>query len=122
MDVIHTAIWVSDREETESYYIDTLGLEYTREFVGDDGVTNFYVAGESDTEIQFKHVEGREEPVEPSGIDHLAVSTEDVDAAVERIEEAGYEAVMGPLATEATGAYIAFVEAPDGYVVELIEA
>lgn len=122
MDVIHTAIWISDLEETKAYYIDALGLEHTWDFVGPDGVTNFYVAGDSDAEIQFKYDADRDEPVEPAGIDHVAVSVEDVDAKAESlVAETPYDIVAGPKTVDAAGARVAFVEAPDEYVVELVQ-
>ena len=83
MDIIHTAVWVSD--------------------------------------IQFKHDPERAPP-EPAGVDHIAVTVEDTDAMVERLEaETEYGVVNGPLVVEPADAYVAFVEAPDGYVVELVQ-
>lgn len=121
MDVLHTAIWVSDLEETTAFYCDGLGLEHTRDFVGDDGVTNYFVGGESDAEIQFKHDDADRE-VEPSGIDHLAVATDDVEETVETVvEDHDSEAVKGPLTMEDMNVAVAFVTDPDGYVVELIQ-
>lgn len=122
MDVIHTAIWVSDLEETKAYYIDALGLEHTWDFVGPDGVTNFYVAGEAAAEIQFKYDPDREAPVNPDGIDHIAVSVEDVDAKADALAaETAYGIEKGPMTVDAAGARVAFVEAPDDYVVELVQ-
>ena len=121
MDVIHTAIWVSDLDEVESYFVDVLGLEHSWDFER-GGVTNFYVAGESEAEIQFKHDPTREAPIEPSGLDHIAVSVDDTDAVIERItERTEYGVVDGPMEVEEAGVYAAFVEAPDGYVVELVQ-
>jgi lactoylglutathione lyase len=121
MDVIHSALWVADVEETLAFYVDGLGLEKTWEFEGGDGTRNVYIAGESDTEIQFKHHPDREPP-SPSGFDHVAVSVEDTDAELERlVEETGCPVRRGPLTAEAANARVAFVEDPDGYGVELVE-
>jgi len=121
MDVIHSALWVADVEETLAFYVDGLGLEKTWEFEGGDGARNVYVAGESDTEIQFKHHPDREPP-SPSGFDHVAVAVEDTDAELERlVEETGCPVRRGPLTAEAANARVAFVEDPDGYGVELVE-
>ena len=122
MDVIHTAIWVSDLDATREYYIDALGLEHTWDFER-DGVTNFYVGGSSETEIQFKYDPGRTEPIEPKGIDHLAVAVDDTDAMLEHmVEETGCEILGGPMEVAAANAYVAFIEDPDGYGVELVES
>lgn len=122
MDVIHTAIWVSDLEATKEYYIDALGLEHTWDFER-DGVTNFYVGGEGETEIQFKYDPERTEPIDPQGIDHLAVAVDDTDALLEHmVEETGCAILGGPMEVEAANAYVAFIEDPDGYGVELVES
>lgn len=123
MDVIHTAVWVSDLDATKEFYIDALGLDHTWDFVGGDGATNFYVAGESDAEIQFKYDADREDPVSPAGIDHLAVSVDDLDGKLDQmVAETGCDVAIGPMEVEAANAYVAFVEDPDGYLVELVES
>lgn len=120
MDVLHAAIWVDDIEAQLDFYCDGLGLERTREF-DLDGVTNTYVAGEGDAEIQFKH-DGTERNPEPAGIDHLAVGVDDVDGIIEDlVENYGSEVVEGPRTVEDKDIRLAFVTAPEGYVVELIE-
>jgi len=43
MHATHTAVTVSDLEATTDFYEGVLGLEYQREFTGDDGVVNYYV-------------------------------------------------------------------------------
>lgn len=121
MDVLHTAIWVSDIEETLEFYVDTLGLEKTNEFVSGDGATNVYVAGDDDVELQFKYKPDREVP-EPAGIDHIALTVDDTDAMVERlVEETACTLERGPLTSEGANARVAFLEGPDGYGLELVE-
>lgn len=121
MDVLHSAIWVSDIDQTLSFYVDALGLEKTREFESGDGATNVYVAGESDIEIQFKHDSEKPAP-KPSGFDHTAITVDDTDAEVERlVEETGCTVRRGPLTSESANARVAFIEDPDGYGVELIQ-
>lgn len=121
MDVIHTAIWVSDLEATKAFYIDALGLEHTWDFEL-DGVTNYYVAGAGETEIQFKHDPDRSGPVDPTGIDHIAVEVDDTDATLDHMVAAtGCEILGGPQVVEAANAYVVFIEDPDGYGVELVE-
>jgi len=120
MDVLHTAIWVDDIEAQLEFYCDGLGLERTREF-DLDGVTNTYVAGESDAEIQFKH-DGTERDPKPAQIDHLAVGIDDIDGTVDDlVEHYGSEVVEGPRTVDEKDIRLAFVTAPEGYVVELIE-
>lgn len=123
MDVLHNAMWVSDIEETLSFYVDALGLEKTREFESGDGARNVFVAGKSDTEIQFKYHPDREVGDQSeAGYDHVAIAVDDTDAEVERlVEKTGCTLRRGPLTSEGAGARVAFIEDPDGYGIELIE-
>ncbi|MFD1685007.1 VOC family protein [Halobellus litoreus] len=123
MDVIHSAIWVSDVEETLDFYVGALGLEKTNEFVGGDDARNVYVRGESETEIQFKHNPDHDLG-EPSTrrFDHLAIEVDDTDGAVERLrEETDTELLRGPLDSTGASARVAFITDPDGHVIELVE-
>jgi lactoylglutathione lyase len=108
-------------EATTEFYCDGIGLEHSRDFTA-DGVTNYFVNGESDTEIQFKYDQARDSCVTPDGIDHLAVAVEDVRATFDELTtEWGSNVVKEPTEFEATGEIIAFVTDPDGYTVELIQ-
>ena len=121
MDVLHTAIWVSDLEASKAFYLDGLGLNYSRNFSA-DGVRNYFVTGKSDAEIQFKHDPDGDGDVTPDGIDHLAVVVENAEATFTRLtEDWGSDAVKKPTQLETTGSTIAFVTDPDGYTVELIQ-
>lgn len=121
MEVLHTAIWVSDLAATREFYCDGIGLAHSRDFET-DGVRNYFVRGESDAEIQFKYDPEQEGGVAPAGVDHLAVSVDDVRDAVDRLtEEWNSEVITEPTELAQTGSTIAFVTDPDGYAVELIE-
>ena len=120
MEVAHTALWVSDLDATAAFYEDVLGLEYRQEFVL-DGVLNYYVGTEDGAELQFKYDEDADDEVDPSGIDHVAVTVDDTDATFERVvEEADPVVVMEPTTVDVAERRVAFVEDPDGYVVEFV--
>ncbi|MFB6068607.1 MAG: VOC family protein [Halobacterium sp.] len=121
MDVIHTAIWVSDLERSYEFYVDGLGLEESHRFVL-DGVENVYVGGDHG-EIQLRY-DGADRDVDPDreALDHVALGVDDVDAEFERLrDETGCPVVEEPFTVEQAGARVAFVEDPAGYVVELVE-
>ncbi|SEH13502.1 lactoylglutathione lyase [Natronorubrum sediminis] len=123
MDVLHTAVWIDDVDSVMEFYCEGLDLEQTRDFVGNDGVTNYYVQGEGESEIQFKHDADRDLALEPSGIDHIAIGVDDVESTLEQLVEGyGSEVVDGPRRIERSNLLIAFVTDPSGYVVELIES
>lgn len=119
MRLIHTALDVSDVDATLDFY-ETLGLEFAHEFTL-DGVRNVYVGGENGLELQFKYDPESDESVDPSGVDHVAVEVDDVDAEFDRIvAETDCPVVHEPMTIEEANARAAFVEDPDGYAVELV--
>lgn len=121
MDVIHTAIWVSDLSEARAFFVDALGLEENWSFTM-DGVENVYVGGDHG-EIQLRHDPDHEVPApDRRAFDHIAVSVDQVDEETERlVERTGCTVLDGPLDVDAANARVAFVDGPDGYVVELVE-
>jgi lactoylglutathione lyase len=122
MEIIHTALWVSDLDEARAFFVDALGLAETWSFTL-DGVENVYVGGDHG-EIQLRHDPDRDVPdPDRASFDHIAVSVEDADAETERIvEETGCDVVDGPKTMDVADARVSFLEGPDGYVVELVES
>lgn len=121
MDVIHTAIWVSDMDEAVAFFTEGLGLDEQWSFTL-DGVENVYVGGEHG-EIQLRTSSEHDE-INPDRetLDHIALSVEDVDTETERVvEKTGCAVVDGPMHIDAADARVSFIEGPDGYVVELVE-
>ena len=123
MNVIHTAIWVSDLEASLEFYTEVLDLDHRWNFGGEDGRNNVYVGGEEGAEIQLKRADDDRE-IDPDDVafDHLAVTVEDVDEAFERIvEESGFDVRDEPFDNTEAGARVAFIRDPDGYAVELVQ-
>jgi len=117
MEVLHTAIDVTDMEAQIDFYTELLGLEVTRE-AAMDGQRMVWIGGDEGGELQFLEADEREEP---AGIDHLAVATDDLDAAIEAAtSEWGSTLVIEPQ-TVGDEARLAFVTDPEGYHVELIQ-
>jgi lactoylglutathione lyase len=117
--LIHTALDVSDVEATLDFY-ESLGLSYAHEFTL-DGVRNVYVSGDGGMELQFRDDPDEAAPADPSGVDHVAVEVDDVDAEFGRVvEETDCPVVHEPMDVPEAGARAAFVEDPDGYAVELV--
>lgn len=120
MDILHTCMNVSDADELADWYVENLDFERSWEFTSEDGTTrNVYVADGNGVELQLSDTEGEDEFDFGDGWDHFAVKVDDVDAAFEEIDHHGV--VQEPSDQPAAGARTAFVEDPDGHVVELIE-
>lgn len=116
MDVLHPALEVHDLDTTVAFYVDLLGLDRTREAeLG--GQRHVFLGGTGPAELQLMEVD---DPVTPSGFDHLAVAADDIDAVVEAaIEEWDSAVVREPDTFE--DVRLAFITDPEGYHVELIE-
>ena len=119
MDIIHVCMNVSDADEIADWYVENLDFERTWEFTTPDGETdNVYVAGGNGIEIQLSDTDGEDDFESGDAWDHLAVSVEDTDAAFDRIDNHGV--VQEPADNVEAGARTAFIEDPDGHVVELV--
>lgn len=121
MDVAHVALWVSDVDRAVEFY-ETLGLERRWSFTMND-VENVYL-GDEQGELQLKHDPDRTTPIAPNraDVDHVALTVEDTEAMVERAVDAGASVVTEPTVVEPADAYVAFVEDPEGYTLEFVEA
>jgi lactoylglutathione lyase len=121
MDVAHVALWVSDMDRAVDFYTE-LGLERQWSFAL-DGVENVYVGGDHG-ELQLRHDPDRTTPIAPNraDVDHVALTVDDTETMVERASDAGATVVTAPTVIEAASAYVAFVEDPEGYVLEFVEA
>ncbi|WP_251331036.1 VOC family protein [Haloplanus pelagicus] len=119
MSLLHVCLNVADAAESIAFY-EQFGFEESWSFVTPDGETeNRYVADENGMEIQLSETAGETEFDEGTAWDHLAVVVDDVDAVFEGIDH--YGVVEEPGDQPAAGARTAFVEDPDGHVVELVE-
>lgn len=123
MEVQHTAIRVSDLEETKEFYEDGLGLEHAWDFKTDEGVHNYYVTGEElDTWLQFVYEPDNDTDPDPSGFVHNAILVEDIDTTFEEIvDKIDCTIIEEPTTIEKADARAAFIEDPDGYEVEIFQ-
>ena len=121
MRVDHTAVWTADLDRARAFYEDGLGLEHVDDFVGGDGVQNYYVGGNGGAAIQFKY-DGDRTDVASNGMDHIALVVDDTEAIFDAVVERFDPPVVKPPTVVHDGdKLIAFVEDPDGHVVEFVE-
>lgn len=118
MDVIHVCLNVSDADRIAEWYESELGFEKSWEFSSGD-TRNVYVADGNGMELQLSDTDGETEFTAGTAWDHLALKVDDVDEAFAEIDHHGV--VQEPQDQPAAGARTAFVEDPDGHVVELVE-
>jgi lactoylglutathione lyase len=119
--LLHTRMRVSDMDQTINFYTDVLGLEVLERKVSPRG-----------SHLAFLKVPNSEELIEltsfpPSGpvkvqedLVHLAFQVESLDDTVASLHAKGVKVTDGPTQTSSGSRFI-FIDAPDGYEVELIE-
>jgi lactoylglutathione lyase len=118
--LLHTRFRVTDLEKTISFYKDVLGLEEVRRHTSGRGSQLVFLkAPDSDEEIEICKFDESGPVVVGPDLTHLAFEVEDLDEFAKKAAAKGYPLSDGPHST-GTGR-IAFIDAPEGYEIELIE-
>ena len=119
--LLHTRMRVSDMDQTINFYTNVLGLEVLERKVSPRG-----------SHLAFLKVPNSEELIElcsfpPSGpvrvqedLVHLAFQVESLDDVIEQLGIKQIRITDGPT-TSSSGSRFIFIDAPDGYEIELIE-
>jgi lactoylglutathione lyase len=120
--LLHTRMRVNDLARTVKFYQEALGLKLSRQHTSPRGAQLAFLATpNSDEEIEICQMPPGAEPVKvQSDLMHLAFEVEDLAAFAAAIQQKGYALSDGPTQT-GSGSVIAFIDAPEGYEVELIQ-
>ena len=118
--LLHTRYRVHDLEKTVSFYKDVLGLEELRRHTSGRGsLLVFLKAPGGDEEIEIcKFDESGPVMIGPD-LTHLAFEVDDLEAFAKHAAAKGYPLSDGPHSSGS--GKIAFIDAPEGYEIELIE-
>ena len=109
----HLCIQTRDLEATERFYRDALGCEKAFEFLRQNKWFGFYLKLGHNSFIEV--FEG--ETSEPGNINHLALEVEDIDDAIRRVKEHGYEIGEKKLGCDNT--WQVWLKDPNGVRIEL---
>jgi len=119
--LLHTRYRVSDLEKTVSFYKEVLGLQEVHRSKSPRGSELvFFKAPGSEEEIEICKFDGSGAVNVGNDITHLAFEVDDLDAFARHAASKGYPLSDGPTPTGG-GSVIAFVDAPEGYEMELIQ-
>ncbi len=118
---LHARYRVNDLDKTVEFYRDVLGLELTRSHQSPRGSKLvFFRVPNSETEIEIcSFPESGPVHVQPD-LTHLAFEVDDIEAFGRASAAKGYPFSDGPTKTS-SGSVIAFIDAPEGYEIELIQ-
>jgi len=118
--LLHTRYRVRDLEKTVSFYKDVLGLKEVRRHTSGRGSQLVFLrAPEGDEEIEICKFDQSGPVVVGPDLTHLAFEVDDLEKFAREAAAKGYPLSDGPHSTG--NSKIAFVDAPEGYEVELIE-
>lgn len=113
---------VNDLAGTVKFYQDALGLKLTRQHTSPRGAQlAFLQTPNSDEEIEICQMPPGAPAVQVQpDLMHLAFEVEDLTAFATTLAKKGFALSDGPTTT-GSGSVIAFIDAPEGYEVELIQ-
>lgn len=119
--LLHTRYRVSDLEKTIHFYEKVLGLTMTRRSKSPRGSELvFFKAPQSEEEIEICSFPSSGPVQVQPDLTHLAFEVDDLDAFAAHSTALGYPLTDGPTKTS-SGNVIAFIDAPEGYEIELIQ-
>jgi len=125
MRLLHTMIRVGNLERSLAFYEGTLGMRLLRRNEYESGrFTLAFVGYQDESEgavIELTHNWDTDHYDLGTGYGHIALGTDDIVATCQAIRERGGKIVREPGQMKHGGSWIAFVEDPDGYRIELIE-
>ena len=119
--LLHTRYRVNDLERTVKFYRDVLGLEEIKRHKSPRGSELVFLktpGSEELIEITFFPGSGPVQ-VQPD-LTHLAFEVDNLEAFAQHLSKHGLKFSDGPT-TSSSGTTFAFVDAPEGYEIELIE-
>jgi len=119
--LLHTRYRVTDLEKTVAFYRDVLGLEEIRRFTSGRGSQLVFLKAPGSEElIEICKYDASGPVVVGPDLTHLAFEVEDMDAFARHAAAKGYPLSDGPHPSSSGGS-IAFIDAPEGYEIELIQ-
>ena len=119
--LLHTRYRVKDLEKTVNFYKNVLGLEEIRRHTSGRGSQLVFLkAPDSAEEIEICKFDESGPVVVGPDLTHLAFEVDDLEKFASESASKGYPLSDGPHKTSG-GGVIAFVDAPEGYEIELIQ-
>ncbi len=119
---LHTRMRVNDLERTLTFYQEALGLKVSRRNTSPRGAQLAFIAvPNSDEEIEICQMPAGAPSVQVQpDLMHLAFEVENLEAYAAALKARGHALSDGPTWTS-SGSVIAFIDAPEGYEIELIQ-
>jgi lactoylglutathione lyase len=124
VSLIHTCYRITDIDRSVAFY-NALGFEEVGRLpIGDSAINVFMGLPDDGPEprLELTYNIGHDEPYDlGTGYGHIAITTADLDAALDQLAAQGIDPERAPYTVSEHGPRICFVRDPDGYRIELIE-
>ena len=118
---LHTRMRVNDLDRTVDFYTKVFGLEVSRRHESPRGSKLVFLSvPNSEEEIEITYFPGSGNVEVQEDLMHLAFEVNSMDEFAEHLDNVGYSFSDGPTKSS-SGSVFAFVDAPEGYEVEVIE-
>ena len=118
---LHTRMRVDDLDKTVAFYEKVFGLQVTRRHESPRGSKLVFLAvPNSEEEIEITYFPGSGNVEVQEDLMHLAFEVNSMDEFTDHLDQVGYSFSDGPTKSS-SGSVFAFVDAPEGYEVEVIE-
>ena len=118
---LHTRMRVSDLDKSVEFYNKVFGLEVSRRHESPRGSKLvFLTVPNSDEEIELTYFPGPGTVEVQEDLMHLAFEVESMTEFESHAQSVGVPLSDGPT-TSSSGSIFAFVDAPDGYEIEVIQ-
>ena len=118
--LLHTRYRVHDLDKTIAFYTEVLGLEIVKRHTSGRGSQLVFLkAPESEELIEICKYDASGPVQVGPDLTHLAFSVDDMDAFAAAAASKGYPLSDGP--HRSGSGVIAFIDAPEGYEIELIQ-
>ena len=119
--LLHTRMRVNDLERTVSFYEQALGLKVSRRHTSPRGAQlAFLKTPNSEEEIEICQLPNSPLVQVQPDLMHLAFAVDNMESFVAELKTQGFVLSDGP-SKSSSGSVIAFIDAPEGYEVELIQ-
>ena len=118
---LHTRMRVDDLDKTVAFYEKVFGLEVSRRHESPRGSKLVFLSvPNSEEEIELTYFPGSGPVQVQEDLMHLAFEVDSMVDFANHLEQVGYSFSDGPTKSS-SGSVFAFVDAPEGYEVEVIE-
>jgi len=120
MELIHTCYRITDVERSVAFYT-ALGFEERRRMpIRDEAINVFMGLPGAGEQLELTYNFGVESYEIGTGYGHIALTVDDMDTTLEALAAQGIEPERPKYQLREGGSWLAFVQDPDGYRVELI--